>query len=319
MRNLLILILFTILTVDMSFAQNKFIFQSRSFKRERHRIFLSAGATNFLGDLGGANQIGSPPGSLRDFDVEAIKPAFQVGYLYRMANMLSSRTSFTYAGLSGNDAYTKEPFRQNRNLNFKTPVYELSSVIEVLWEFKRKGHQYYLRGVRGWSNYRFTTYIYGGAAISYFNSKGKNVNDGKWYALRPLSTEGQGLVATRSMYSPIQFSVPLGVGVRGRVTRFLEIGIEYTARICFTDYIDDVSTTYFSPNTLLEEKGQIAVEMANQSPTKFYPDNSEPFNWHNTAQGVQRGDPRDRDSWLAVMVSMYYTIGRGYTPRIRNR
>jgi hypothetical protein len=282
---------------------------------------LSVGATNFLGDLGGANRIGSPPGSLRDFDVQAIKPAFQIGYVYRMSRIFSSRTAFTYAWLSGNDAFTREPYRQNRNLNFRTPIYDLSSVIEILWEIKRKGHQYYLKGVRGWTNYRFTTYIYGGVALNYFRSKGKSIVDNKWYALRPLSTEGQGLVATRKKYSPIQFSIPLAVGCRVRVSRVLEIGIEYNARICFTDYIDDVSTTYFDPNALLKEKGQIAVDMANQSPTKYLdlgqPD-SHTLNWRTTAASQQRGDYKDKDSYLAVMVTMYYTIGKSFIPRLRN-
>jgi hypothetical protein len=307
----------------LTFSQNKFLFQSRSFRRERHRIFISVGATNFLGDLGGANRIGSPPGSLRDFDVQAIKPAFQIGYSYRMSKIFSSRTAFTYAWLSGNDAYTKEPFRQNRNLNFRTPIYDLSSVIEILWEIKRKGHQYYLKNVRGWTNYRFTTYVYGGLALNYFNSKGKSIVDNKWYALRPLSTEGEGIIPTRKKYSPVQFSIPLGVGCKVRVSRVIEIGIEYTARIGFTDYIDDVSTTYFDENALYQANGQIAVDMANQSPTKmvdFYnkPHDSQPLNWRTTAPGQQRGDSKDKDSYLAVMISMYYTIGKSFIPRLRN-
>jgi hypothetical protein len=317
MRFFYIFFLLFFLSTELSFSQNKFLFSSRSFRRERHRIFLSVGATNFLGDLGGANRIGSPPGSLRDFDVQAIKPAFQIGYSYRMSRIFSSRTAFTYAWLSGNDAYTKEPYRQNRNLNFRTPIYDLSSVIEILWEIKRKGHQYYLKGVRGWTNYRFTTYIYGGVALNYFRSKGKSIVDNKWYALRPLSTEGQGLIATRKKYSPIQFTIPLGVGCKVRVSRVLEIGIEYTARIGFTDYIDDVSTTYFDENALLQEKGQIAVDMANQSLTKDAPDN-QTMSWRTTAPGQQRGDYKDKDSYLAVMVSMYYTIGKSFIPRLRN-
>jgi hypothetical protein len=288
------------------------MFQSRSFRKERHRIFLSIGATNFLGDLGGANRIGSPPGSLRDFNVEAIKPAFQIGYSYRMSRIFSSRTAFTYAWLSGNDAYTKEPFRQNRNLNFRTPIYDLSSVIEILWEIKRKGHQYYLKGVRGWTNYRYATYIYGGVALNYFNSKGKYGD--KWYALRPLSTEGEGLIPTRKKYSPIQFTIPLGVGVKVRVSRVLEMGIEYTARICFTDYIDDVSTTYFDPVALQKEKGDIAALIANPALNK---NPGDPL-YTSTLAGQQRGDPKNKDSYLAVMVTMYYTIGKSFIPRLRN-
>ena len=308
MRNFIFFILITVFTVNLSFSQNRFKFSSRSFRQERHRIFISIGATNFLGDFGGANMIGSPRGSLRDFDIQAVKPAFQIGYSYRMSKFLSSRTAFTYSWLSGNDAYTKEPFRQNRNLNFRTPVYDLSSVIEIIWEIKQKGHQYYLKGVKGWKNYRYATYIYGGVALNYFNSKGKY--EGVWHALRPLSTEGQGLIPSRKKVSPIQFTIPLGVGVKVRISRTIEIGIEYNARIGFTDYIDDVSTTYFDKNALLQAKGQLAVDMSDPSLNNIP---------GATAAGQQRGDPRDRDSYLAVMVSMYYTIGKGFIPRLRNR
>lgn len=312
MRNCIIFILISVITINLSFSQNKYKFSSRSFRQERHRIFFSIGATNFLGDLGGANMIGSEKGSLRDFDIQAVKPAFQIGYIYRMSQFLSSRSAFTYSWLSGNDAYTQEPFRQNRNLNFRTPVYELSSVIEVIWEIKRKGHQYYLKGVKGWKNYRYATYIYGGVALNYFNSKGK-LGD-KWYALRPLSTEGQGLVASRTKVSPVQFTIPLGVGLKVRVSKTIEIGIEYTARVGFTDYIDDVSTTYFDPVALRAEKGDIAAEIANPALDK---NPGDPL-YNSTLAGQQRGDPTNRDSYLAVMVSMYYTIGKGFTPRLRN-
>jgi hypothetical protein len=308
MRRLFTIILLIIFASNISEAQSKLAFQNRSYRKERHRIFISIGATNFLGDLGGANKIGSGPFSLRDFDVQSIKPAFQLGYSYRISKFLSSRSAFTYAQLSGNDAYTTEPFRQNRNLNFRTPIYDLSSVIEFIWEVKRPGHQYYLKGVKGWKNYRYAPYIYGGLALMYFDSKGKYGD--AWHALRPLSTEGEGLVATRKKYSPIQFTIPIGVGIRVKVARSIEIGIEYTARICFTDYIDDCSTTYFDPNALMQAKGPLAVEMANPNLGNIP---------GATNAGEQRGDPHDRDSFLAVMISMYYTIGKGFSPRLRNR
>lgn len=313
MKKRIVFFLVLLILSEFSYSQNKFRFSSRSFRNERHRIFLSVGATNFLGDLGGANQIGSPPFNLRDFDVQAIKPAFQLGYEYRMSRIFSSRTAFTYAWLSGNDAYTTEPFRQNRNLNFRTPVYELSSVIQIVWEVQRKGHQYYLRGVKGWRNYRYASYIYAGLALNYFNSKGKYGD--QWYSLRPLCTEGQGMVASRKKYSPVQFTLPVGIGMKVRVSRFIEIGIEYNLRIGFSDYIDDVSTTYFDENALYQAKGQIAVDLANPA---LDSNPGDPL-YNATRPGQQRGDPKDKDSYMAVMVSLYYTIGKGFIPRIRNR
>jgi hypothetical protein len=315
MRSFFIFILISLFTINLSFSQSRYRFQSRFFKKERHRIFISIGATNFLGDLGGANRIGSGKGSLRDFDIQAIKPAFQIGYNYRLSKFMAIRSAFTYAWLSGNDAYTTETFRQNRNLNFRTPIYELSSAFEVIWEIKRKGHQYYLKGVKGWTNYRYATYIYGGLALSYFNSKAKYGDT--WYALRPLSTEGEGIVPTRKRYSPVQFTIPLGIGVKVRISKTLEIGIEYTARIGFSDYIDDVSTTYFDPVAIKSAngaKGDLAAEIANPALQK---NPTDPL-YRSTIAGQQRGNPNNKDSYLAVMVSMYYTIGKGFIPRLRN-
>ena len=278
------------------------MFKRHSVKRERHRIFLSIGATNFLGDLGGANKIGSGPGSLRDFNGRALKPAFQLGYMYRISKVFSLRNAFTYAWLSGNDAYTKEPFRQNRNLNFRTPVYDLSSVIEAGWDINSdysQGQHYTLKGIKGGKNISVTPYVYAGLAINYFNSKGKL--NGAWYALRPLSTEGEGLISTRKKYSLIQFTIPIGVGVRVKLTKSIEVGIEYSGRIGFTDYIDDVSTTYFDKNALSLSKGETAVLLADPSLNNFS---------GATLPGQQRGNPRNNDSWLSVMLSMYYTLGK---------
>ncbi len=310
MRKLIILILLAVCSINVTYSQ-KYIFKRHSVKKERHRIFLSIGATNFLGDLGGANKIGSNKGSLRDFDAQALKPGFQFGYMYRISKAFSWRSAFTYAWLSGNDVNTKEPFRQNRNLNFRTAIYDLSTVFEAAWDINSdysQGHQFSLKGIKGGRNISVTPYAYAGIAVNYFNPKG-NYN-GQWYALQPLCTEGEGLVPTRKKYSLVQITIPIGAGVRVKLTKSIEVGIEYSGRIGFTDYIDDVSTTYFDKNALSVLKGETAALLAN--PTL----NNIPG---ATDAGQQRGNPRNNDSWLTVMVSMYYTLGRSNSPHHRRR
>jgi hypothetical protein len=64
----------------------------------------------------------------------------------------------------------------------------------------------------------------------------------------------------------------------------------------------------------LGDKGDIAAEIANPALQKSPTD---PL-YRSTIAGQQRGDSRDKDSYLAVMVSLYYTVGKGFVPRLRN-
>ena len=149
----------------------------------------------------------------------------------------------------------------------------------------------------------------------YFNPRGKY--EGDWYSLRPLSTEGQGLIETRKEYSLVQLVIPFGVGFKYAINKDLSVGIEYGIRKTFTDYIDDVSKTYFDPVYLGGEKGPMAPLLAN--PTNY----SLPLELGNplkvTAPGQQRGDPTDLDSYMLAVISFYYKIssGRFTLPKFR--
>lgn len=305
MKRIIIALSIIVFTISITSAQNKYRYRNQQWKKDKHKIFLSAGASNFYGELGGANKIGSTSFSLRDFDVQTIRPAFQLGYMYRFSKYFASRSSFDYVWLSGNDKWTNEIFRKNRNLNFRTPIYGLSSSIVFLYEIKQKGHQYNLRGVTGWRNWVYTPYIQAGVGAFYFNSKGKY--NGSWYKLKPLTTEGEGLVPTRKKYSSFQFTVPLAIGIRVKIAKAWEVGLEYGQWITFTDYIDDASTTYFDPAALLAAHGQNSVNLAN-------PSNALPA---STTAGQQRGDPRDHDHFIGLFFTVYYSIDEGYIPKLR--
>ena len=138
----------------------------------------------------------------------------------------------------------------------------------------------------------------------YYNPHGKDTL-GSWHALRPLCTEGEGYVPTRKKYSLVQVIIPFGIGFKYALSADWSIGIEYGVRKTFTDYIDDVSKTYFDPNELAKQKGQLAVEMAN-------PSNHSLPKWQSiTAAGQQRGDPKQKDSYMFSFISFYYKIPRG--------
>lgn len=146
------------------------------------------------------------------------------------------------------------------------------------------------------STKRFTPYIYGGIAVFHFNPWTTDNAGAKTY-LKPLSTEGQGLsqYPEQKGYNLTQIALPFGVGLKYAVSDVFSIGIEFSQRKTFTDYIDDVSTYYIDKNVLLQAKGPKSVELAyrgGQSPvgSPLYP-----------AHGEQRGTPSEMD-W-------YYLIG----------
>jgi hypothetical protein len=94
-----------------------------------------------------------------------------------------------------------------------------------------------------------------------FNPSTKDSSGTKVY-LQPLSTEGQGFYNGRKKYSLHQFSIPFGAGVRFSVSPTIRLGFEIGMRKTNTDYLDDVSTTFVDQNTLLANRGQLAVDLA---------------------------------------------------------
>ena len=125
-RSILLSLVLTCLAAAPLSAQ--YFRQSSYWKTHRKEVEVGFGMANFLGELGGRNQIGSP--FLWDLEVSQTRPAVSLGYRYYLARQQAVRFRLTYGVLAGNDNLTTEPFRNNRNLNFKSDVVELSMVYE---------------------------------------------------------------------------------------------------------------------------------------------------------------------------------------------
>jgi hypothetical protein len=192
------------------------------WQRNRYEVVYSFGATNFLGELGGANHVGT--NGLRDLEFPATRPVLGLGYRYKTTRTTAIKGNLYYGYVGGNDNLTKEPFRNNRNLNFRSPVLELSGQFEYMLIRERPGHRYNLRGVHGWRNIGIESYLFGGFGGFFFNPRGKY--EGKWYSLRPLCTEGEGLVPTRKKYSRFQPCIPVGIGFKYTINKNWGIGLD---------------------------------------------------------------------------------------------
>jgi len=286
-----ILFILAFLIVDTASAQQ--------WRRERKEYVFGLGASNFLGDLGGANQIGT--NGMRDLDWPATRPGTSFGYRYRTGKTHCVKGMMHFAYLSGDDKKTEEIYRNNRNLNFRTPIIELNGQFEYMLTRQREGHRYKLRGVQGWRNINIESYVFVGVGLMWFNPQGRYTN-GDWVALKPLCTEGQGLAETRKPYHRVQPVIPIGFGFKYAISREWSIGLEYGIRKTFTDYIDDCSSTYFDNDEIRNERGDIAAYFADPSLGEVA---------GQTAPNMQRGDPTDHDTYMFAEITFYYKVPRG--------
>lgn len=271
----------------------------RSLARSKWEFFGGLGGANCLCDLGGANQVGTH--FLRDFDLLSSHLSGALGVRYKVNSFFFIKSQSLFASLRGDDKHTKEPFRLNRNLNFKTPI--LSSELHLEGHFlkEQQGRRYYIKSARGLKNFYMQSYLFFGIGIFYYNPKGRLERNGnkEWVALRKLGTEGQGLEGQPAIYKPYSLSFPIGIGGKISIDKRWSIGIEYGMRFTKTDYIDDVSTVYFDKNKLLAERGELAAYLSNPALAEIGPGGLP-----NTRPGDQRGDPKHNDAYMIMNITL---------------
>lgn len=267
------------------------------WKRSRRAFTFGIGATNFLGDLGGANQIGT--NGIKDLELKLTRLAITGGYRYQIASMLYVEGDLTLGWVRGDDNTTTEPARMVRNLQFKSHILEGSGRILGYILKEKSGHIYKLKGVRGQSWNMFNLYLFAGVGGFWFNPKGPK--DGSWYKLQPLGTEGQGIIPGSKKYSRISMSIPMGIGIGRVIDREWSFNLEISMHKTFTDYIDDVSGNYYSNGTILAKNGALAAYFAD--PT--LPVNK-PLGYSMTGQ--QRGDSSDKDAYMFIMLKVVKKI-----------
>lgn len=290
--------------------------QSSYWKTHRQELEFGFGISNFLGELGGRNQIGSP--FVWDLEFSQTRPAASFGYRYYLARKMALRGRITYGVLAGNDNLTTEIFRQNRNLSFKSDIIEAALCFELHLYREELGHVYDLRGVKGTKSSRVGLYFFGGIGGFYFDPKAQYNN--AFVRLKPLGTEGQGLPNGAEEYNNIQLCIPMGFGLRKAMSKSWSIGLELQYTKTFTDYIDDVSGYYYNNDAIREAYGPEAAFLANPALNNMpegYPD--------PTVEGAERGDPDDLDAYLFLKVQAEYKLhkyrsgSKKYRARIRRQ
>jgi hypothetical protein len=295
-RFILLMVLLIPLLADAQFRR----------KRYKYEVCLNFGGTNFLGDVGGSDQIGTH--FLKDFNYQVTRQVVGIGLRYKTNRYWALKGDLNWGTVGGDDALSKEPFRHNRNINFKSIILELSVKFEGYFTKDQGGHLYRLKNVHGMKRKDLQAYFFVGVGGFYSNPKGK-YTDGQYYALRPLHTEGQGLPGGASQYSPVNFCFPFGLGAKFAIDQKWSIGIEYGIRYTLTDYIDDTGGKYYDNGTIKAQYGNIAAYFADPSLHKMPPEyGGDNTSVQQSAAGQERGNPKYKDAYMFMTINVNYKI-----------
>jgi hypothetical protein len=315
---LLLLLLMLPLLVSAQYGNKRRYKRANSFssnkKKPRKEYVFAIGAANFLGELGGANQIGT--NFVKDLEFTMTRPSAAIGMRYKTSKRFGVKGGLYYQLVSGNDKLTKEPFRNNRNLSFRSHIFELSAQAEFYFTKEQQGHRYKIKNAKGMKNYDYQVYGFVGIGGFFFNPQAKY--KGSWVNLQPLSTEGQGLPDGPKKYKRVSVCIPYGLGAKYNLDKDWAIGLEIGMRKTFTDYIDDVSTVYYDNAKLRQAKGEAAAELADPSLMNYPAELGGNANGANqTATGEQRGDPKDKDAYMFINITVSYKVP--YKRRTRSK
>lgn len=224
MRRHLHILLLSILIVPLSAQSQRWL--------EHSEIGCSIGGMNYIGDLNNQTVFGK----------------VHLGYGGFVRYKIDPRWAIAVGGSYGMVSGGNPDWIQRRNLSFRSPIWE---------GYARAEFNYQPFGLKG-KSFPWSTFLFAGIGVFGFNPSATYIdNTGESHSceLRPLGTEGQGstMYPDRKMYRLTQLMMPFGIGIRYRPSKSLYLTMEYGFRKTWTDYIDDVSTTYVDPACLSGE------------------------------------------------------------------
>ena len=240
---------------------------------------IAVGAGHYFGDLNTRAQ------------VNRAKLAGSLFFRKNFGNYVALRIGASYARLGYSDVHNKHnEYMYRRNLSFNTNV----------WELALQGDFNFFRFMPGEPGFEFTPYITLGAGV--FSYDPYAYLRGEKIFLRPLGTEGQGILPDRKQYSSMAISIPFGAGVKYALNDRTNIGFEILHRFTNTDYLDDVSTTYVDPS-IFPTNPDGSPASAAQLHDRSY-ELGEPIG----IPGRQRGNSKQKDQFVTAMFFVTFNL-----------
>jgi len=179
-------------------------------------VGLFGGGAYYLGDMNPA------------YHFRMTQPAYGVVARINLDSRWTVRLSAYRGDVEGDDNIAKAV--ENRGLKFQSQITDISAVVELN----------FFNYITGSTRNFLAPYIFGGIGYFMFDP----IADG--LSLRDLGTEGQNIgFDGRTPYPTSSLVIPFGLGFKYSLNKRLGFAFEWGLRKTFTDYLDDVSLTYY--------------------------------------------------------------------------
>ncbi len=278
---------------------------------------LNFGPTFFLGDLGGNSGKGST--FVKDVNLELTK--FMKGAFITVypTGWLGLRLAAQYTYVKGEDYIINtngvhELWRKQRNLDFRSEMIEAYAAVEILPTMLFAKYDDYEPFIR--------PYGFVGVGVFHFNPEGSIEGPNgvrTWHKLHPLRTEGEGMeeYPDKKPYKLTQINIPMGGGIKVMVSDRISTSMELLYRKTFTDYIDDVSTTYIDPDKFDKYLTPADAIIARKIHDKTHGIVTPGVNRY--APGTQRGNSKNMDAYFSTLIKVGIKLGQVGTAEQRRQ
>lgn len=238
------------------------LFQVHPGKAQDLEVGFSVGGSYYLGDLN--------PG-MHFLNTQL---AYGVVARYTLDTRFAVKLSAGRSTILGNASSTN--FLPGRGLSFSSKLTDIAAVAEFN----------FLQFFTGSRMNAISPYIYCGISVFFFEPVSNGVS------LREMGTEGQNVgYLGRTPYGSASVSTPFGLGVKISLAKRLAMQVYWEMHKTYTDYLDDVSTTYYLDGSTIMQGDQAGVT---SDPTL----NHEP--------GMQRGNSSNKDWFAFFGISFTY-------------
>jgi hypothetical protein len=236
-----------------------------------------------------------------NYGMRYIRPAGGAYVRYHLNPYVALRGMVNYTKIGYDDQFSSNVYQQERNLNFRSDILEAALMAEFNFFWFGTGE----------TQHRFTPYLTGGIGTFYYNPY--TIHGGLRYNLRPLGTEGQNTAefADRK-YNPYSVCVPVGAGIKYWLKPGMNFSFEVVNRFTFTDYMDDVSTTYIGIDKFVSDPMR-------PNSAAILQDRSQSVDGQKLGRaGKQRGDEATKDQYLMVQMSLSFQMKTYKCPSHKN-
>lgn len=243
---------------------------------------LLVGGSNYQGDLASS-----------EFSVIAKQTDITFGGFLRYSfnESFAIKLQAVKTELKADDANSSLDFLKQRNLRFFSPLVDISLRTEW-YPFTAN------------ADYQQVILPYVSLGASFFSFNPQAVYRGTTYELQPLTTEGQGLASfpDRKPYQLYNGSLLAGLGVKFLINEDITLGIDVSANYTFTDYLDDVSTTYANYEELAFANSTLAADISYQVDDFFDINQTTPL------PDTRRGNPNVNDWFFIAGITLSYNL-----------